>query len=457
VPVPEIVLTAPADDANIDLVSAPNVTFTWNPAADVTAYKLLWSLSENLSNAQTINNATSPYVLTAANFDAALETAGIAEGAIAKVYWTVQQMSTSEQATPQKRSINVNRITKLIAPIAETAISLNYKEPAATAVTFSWANMSASAYELVISKNENLSNPLTLTGLTGITGTSKTITNADLQALITNGTLPKKYLDNKLYWNVKVSGNYISATPKTVYIYGYKQFVDTRGTEVQTYEVSVLSYNSKKVVWLAEDLRAENDINGTPLPVGLSKDGTVRNDKGVIGWAQPREGNFANGYSTGNTYPTAWKDNGNTGPYYDARYIPPKDITYLKSLIVPAGWKLPTWADFEELYTAANALGGNLQVLRNPACYPSEETRERWNEWKMNMCDNGRFQYAFDTFTGLFARNGGNPLWFYTYDTSQKGGNAYDWACNLSMEWGFNIYDNGDSCGTVRLIYTGDN
>jgi hypothetical protein len=123
----------------------------------------------------------------------------------------------------------------------------------------------------------------------------------------------------------------------------------------------------------------------------------------------------------------------------------------LKSLIVPAGWNMPLFADFAALFDAAIAEGA--EVLRDPDLYPGED-HAHYNEWKMNMGATGRYIWSFYNFSW-------DPSsCFYVFDNENSTyGNKSDGSKHTFCFW-WGDYNQGskDSGGApVRLIYIGDN
>lgn len=450
--IPTIKLTAPAPNATVDLESSQSVTFTWE-AEGITDFTLMIGKTEDLSSPQTFAATGNSLEVTSAEMDAKAGELEIAQGATGIIYWSVKPTSATQKANlPKAIALNVVRIPapvpkELLTPANGTAIALNYKSPDEQAVEFSWSDESGNTYELVIGKDAALSD--VILSEPDIQTKTKTYTNTELQTLLIDSENLglKKYLDNTLYWNVKVNGSYVSENPGVFTLSGYKIFVDTRHgvtledgetTETITYEVSVITYlDGTKGVWLAENLRTKMDINGVQL---YDRDNCPEGAPLTIGYATPFQGDYP-GTSGADPVPQANRDR--AGVYYDLQ----KDLT----VIIPAGWRLPVWDEFDKLYRAANAAEGGIAVLRDPACYPAEsypDHREQYNAWNMNMAANGKWKWILWRFEF-------DASFWYVYGDSPSHPNPDK---KVVCFWGeipaFDATNGDNTFGTnIRLVY----
>jgi hypothetical protein len=335
---------------------------------------------------------------------------------------------------------------ELIAPVVANAFVLDKANPEAT-LTFEWTDAGAS-YELVISKNQDLSDPLI--AVPNITTASRNITHAELQALINNPENQlKRYLDNPLYWGIKIGGN-VAAT-HSLALAGMRTFTDVRGEESITYDVSVITYlDETKGIWLSSDLRAKRYNDGNRMGEWAGENREIETPgegpyaAEIICMDSPvQQGGTRTAFS-GDPVPQANLDN--VGVYYNQG----KTEAYTK--VAPIGWKVASRADFNKLYDAAAVAEGGFVVLKNPACYPGNSGDDNWahyNDWNMNMAANGRFYW---TFWGWAYTPGS---WFYNMD--QTGESDMRGSC----VWGGGTADDrswpDDTTGApVRVIYTGD-
>jgi hypothetical protein len=434
VPVPEIMLTAPADNASVDLSGGNPVVFEWNATPDVTAYKLRYSLSSDLSNALEVENlSATSYSITATDFNAALLAAGAGEGAPVTVYWSVVQQNPTEQATPQTRNLQVSLITFLQTPANDAEILLDHNIPTSNAVTFSWANTGAAGYELLISKNRDLSDAIAI----AVTGTSKAFTHADLQTYIGTSKATKKYKSNMLYWNVKADGTPIATVPKIFTLSGYRQFTYPDGN---TYSVSIVPLAGDKAgqqaVWLSNNLKETNSITGSPLGQGSA--GLTISE------------HIVRDFTSEANYPDELK------PYAGYHYIHEK-MADLKTLIVPQGWKYPTYTDFSDLLEAALASPSGIWVLalEGLAGYTGEA-----NLWKLNMANYGRSVWSTSDLEIQAFSNVEQKNLYFSYDVTADDNPNQDGNNTICIHWAWNApaLTTRENHGyvPVRLMYIGD-
>jgi hypothetical protein len=318
----------------------------------------------------------------------------------------------------------------LISPKNGSYYVLDKKTPEEE-IVFSWANSGAAAYELVLSKNQDLSNPI-LTKI--VEDTSVLFTHVQLQELIFdsapfNGV--NKYYNNNFYWTVRVGGLDVSIDSYVFSMSGMKIFKDIRGDEMVIYDVSIIPNreDGTSSVWLSQNLRTGKDISGNDLPYNLYSD---LNDTGKVMLATP-------------DYPEKLKSI--AGYYYRQG-----GIVELKKLLVPPGWKYPTWTDFNQLYKASKQ-SFDMSMLRHPDAYPSR-ANSSFNEWNMNMAGFGRGMYNW----GLTGCSIDQFYMSYSYDTTEPdnpdstGSIYHAFSCNQ-----FDIHNSVVQVAVpVRLIYIGD-
>jgi len=318
----------------------------------------------------------------------------------------------------------------LTAPINKNAYTLDKNTPDEK-ITFSWADSGASLYELVFSKSSDFSNPVSVKG---IEGTSKTFTHMQLQELLFDpapGNGLNKYLNNTLYWTVKVGGMVVGKEPGVFYMSGMKIFKDIRGAETIVYDVSFIPYTDGTYgIWLSQNLRATKDITGKDLPADLFSD---TSDGSKIMAANP-------------AYPQQLKSI--AGNYYKQ-----SEIRQLKEKLVPPGWKYPTWNDFLKLHAAAQRNSNLIVILRHPNA--SNEPNNNYNGWNMNM---GGFGRGVNNWELSGCQIFGNEAYIsYSYDTTLPDNPDQG---SLGRAFSFNSVDKhnqpADGAVPVRLLYTGD-
>lgn len=138
--VPTIALTNPADNARVDLSAAASTVFGWRDVDGIDGYRLVMSLSAELSAPQNMTVGSNPFYLTAADFDAAAAALGIGEGARQRVYWSVVP-ADPKQVKTEVRSIDLTRaaapisVIALLAPADDAAVDLNDNS---LTVEFAW-------------------------------------------------------------------------------------------------------------------------------------------------------------------------------------------------------------------------------------------------------------------------------------------------------------------------------
>lgn len=163
---PTIGLIAPADNADADLSAGNATSFAWKAVDGISDYTLVLSLAKNLGSPQTVAMDANPFSLSAAEFDAKAAALGIADGAEAKVYWSVRPTDASAKANSQVRSVNVTRgesgpaTISLTAPADQAVIDLN--DEAVTGVAFTWDKVTqVTEYNVLFSLSADLSGPVT--------------------------------------------------------------------------------------------------------------------------------------------------------------------------------------------------------------------------------------------------------------------------------------------------------
>jgi uncharacterized protein (TIGR02145 family) len=387
---------------------------------------------------------------------------GVYEGEQRRLYWKVEPLNYLVPATESlvgtfflERISNIPPGISLLSPNHDTSIVLNHLLPEDNAVSFRWkAIPGAISYDLILSYKNDLSDPLNIPQTNGITGTSFAFGNDELQTLVQQQILKKRYTDNVLYWNVKETGKstYLSETPYILKLSGYRQFVDTRGDEVIIYDVSIITYGGKQHVWLSQNLKTEKATDGTAIkdipvgtytsnaadrPIGASLDWTYFDKASVeaeCGFHTPAIATYIGPYYT-TAIPDLWKER-----------------------IVPAGWKIPTFNEWVELFAAAASISADCRVLKHPEGYPTAyngSDKLLWNEWNMNVVPGGCPWMSMspcggNNSFGYEAENKG--VYFYIEDVGESGVLFDKWDTGTPTRWGWRYW----GALPMRLIYTGD-
>jgi uncharacterized protein (TIGR02145 family) len=139
---PTIELTAPADNASVDLGTITSLRFGWKNIEGITAYTLVLSKSQDLSSPQTIALTSNPQDVPANELDVKVASLGVAEGGTASVYWSVKPASGDAQI--QTRLLNVTRKATAVPTITLSAPDNNATINVNTStfpVVFSWTKI----------------------------------------------------------------------------------------------------------------------------------------------------------------------------------------------------------------------------------------------------------------------------------------------------------------------------
>jgi uncharacterized protein (TIGR02145 family) len=416
--------------------ASETITVTFEPPT-ATNKNLSWSSSD--TDIATVDNGT----ITAVELGSAVITV------------------TSVENPAISREIQIT-VPSMGGPEPGSLVVLNANAPSEAALNFSWEMPSGSPNcELVVSLNADMTSPITALSASG-SFNSKSFTNGEVQALITNGTLPKRYKNNTLYWMVKIDGQAIGEI-ESFNLGGYRTFTDMRGSESITYMVSVIDLvgdkEGKQAVWMAENLRATKDINGNPL------EGSAELGDDDI---------YADDYCTADMWEIVKNEPipAHIRPWFGAVY---SGWRLYAMNIIPADWKLPKWDDVEDLFGAAKAHEGKFKVLVRSDIWANGDEDPNYNAFNMNFIpiaqafdrlvhglnSVGLSTFAWDSredFPDDQWADGVRTLVFYpTYRAASNGGIIGQ---PIDGKWpGEDIYHCSSSMagGTpVRFVYTGD-
>ena len=464
-----IVLTpaAAAIDAN-EITAAP--TFAWTKIPEVNDYTIKFALADDFTEAKEYKDLGDVGSYTFESVDAynTMLTTMLGVTETATVYWTVTPTNANPEVAPTAPgSFTATTIVWLKSPAADATIILS--NDLSGNIDIRWAaKAGATSYKVVVAKDADLANVVFEQG--DINGTSLVLPEENVQAVIATTDGLKRYKKNELYWGVKDnSGNLINDETRALTLYGRRIFVDDRAEvmrvaypsqyaahpdwlifneEPQTYTVAVVEYNSKEVVWLAEDLR--NKAAWNPW---AEMNAVVRTEAERAEYETSEVGCLKAALSAkyfNRTSPPV-------GYYYDFPYVHdviPRSNTSDNDRL----WRLPLKADFDELFAAANAAYGGAfgdNVLRHPDFTVSGST-EHANEWGMNIVANGRFTYGGSENCGTRQIWSEDYVYYQIRGDNQPGdvgtGSIYAWQVS-----GKTSYILGSSNGNnIRVIYTGD-
>jgi uncharacterized protein (TIGR02145 family) len=315
----------------------------------------------------------------------------------------------------------------LLGPAGGESLLLDYDAASSEALTFEWSDAGVAAYDLLLSKSADMSNPVTVAA--NINGTSKTVTHAELQAVLddaANGL--KRYYENELYWSVKVSANGVMAKARTLNLSGWRKFVDTRGDETMVYDVAVIDNTYYKGIWMAQNLKTKRFLDGS------SAENNPHEVQGKRIFEAPSMSEFA--YDLTGILAVAPVNNPRNGYYYHPDWWLSNNNDW--ATMVPAGWKMPTIAHWTELKNALSSAGGIAPVL-DPEMSTWDDAS--WGTWGLYL-----------SFAGVF---GGDYPRTYSLDNYliylmvQDSGWSMRMFTDLNIQQGYDI-------AAIRLKYVGD-
>ena len=163
--VPTVALTNPADNARVNLAAGASTTFGWTAVDGIADYRLVLSLSEELTDPQTFAMKGNPFYLTATDFDTAAAALGIGDGEQRKIYWSV----TPADSKPVKTQVRVIDLTRtetqailiaLLSPADNAPMDLNDKT---LTVEFSWSKPAeVTQCSVLFSLSQELTDPVSV-------------------------------------------------------------------------------------------------------------------------------------------------------------------------------------------------------------------------------------------------------------------------------------------------------
>jgi uncharacterized protein (TIGR02145 family) len=470
---PEVMLAEPADRATIDanrLDRGP--VFTWTTIPEANAYTLKFSTVETFpadtrTKTYDAGNKSAYSFISAAVFDNMLK--GIGVGSQGAVYWTVSPVTDDGLArTPAHRSFTAIRITPLLTPAFDEKAIVT--RDLAGNFTLTWKpKEGVTSYEVVIATDAALTNGL-------YTGTANAATHAiswaTVQGWITDPDNHfKRYKANELYWDVRANGTSIAEGPGRFRLYGQRLLRDDRAADYtriaqddpdktywltvdpqlfgftvqpEEYEVAVLEYNGKEVVWLAEDLRAT-------VPMGRTGNGNpginLLDNNYHRGYYMPTTA-IADDGITIITIPEKYRTLRTTVPRTGLYYDNVQEVANASPL--PLGWRLPSASEWQEMFEAARATYGGAfgdNVIRHPEYIKDGVDKTHANEWGMNFIPLGHARWHDE---GTVSKTD-----FFWNDEAL----AYqpDGDINTDVVWNGAFQTVGSANRTLfRAIYTGD-
>jgi uncharacterized protein (TIGR02145 family) len=381
IPIPEtgITLTQPDDRTVIDLNHFLEYTFGWDKGDQEGDFVIMFSSSPYLlpdnplegPDLVPVGDADS-YTMNYNEFDQRMAVLGMKAGSTRTLYWAVKPQSDNYLMLPaasEIRSFSITRLaSKLSAPEDRFRLALSTDNPDSTC-TFQWDNTGhTAALSIVFSADPSFASGEA--SFPAGTGTRQVaLKHSQLQTLINTLNIDP-FKMNRLYWNVRnqSTGQFVSLASSTLLLDGMMILTDIRGGESITYRVTKITYSDgEEVVWLAENLRATNYPDGTPIGDQMT-------------WA-----------------PNAW------GPSLSKAFSQDEIDAFgghyhfdVRMQVVPTGWHLPTREELEKLCREALLAPGGYNVLLDPVLFTFaiKEQDGHVNDWKMNFVPAGRYLYS---------------------------------------------------------------
>ncbi|WP_195406013.1 FISUMP domain-containing protein [Bacteroides congonensis] len=363
VPVSNISLLAPLDGAAFDLNDGKvsEYTFSWEQGDGSEELTLVLSKDELLREPVYIKvgNANS-YTMGLNQIDELFANFGIAGGGEKNIYWSVKPSAQLGIASKEIRHFNAVRVrTKLQEPADMSKIQLNWPETE-TRLKFVWDKEGIepdAEIELCFSTKADFSSSVA----SAIPDTEGYLTHQQLQQVLTE-LGAKKFDFTRLFWNVKVKSesDYVSRASAAIDLGSMMMFEDVRGDERIQYKVTRITYaNGSSQVWLAENLRAKNYPDGTPIE---NTNVFQASETAVI---------TAGHVKAYGCYYTYW----------------------IQDNIAPEGWRLPTFDEWQMLFDDSRNIGGSMAVLKDPVYYEKFDGKDTplANAWGLGLVSAGNY------------------------------------------------------------------
>lgn len=415
IPMSNIYLGMPAEGSLMDLndESKDSYEFAWDKAS-ANGSKLIFSTTKDLVKQISMDAGTgTSFTITAAKMNLFFSEIGIKAGKEALLYWTVKENNNLTAAASEVRTLQIKRMkTKLITPEDMSTVTLLAKAPQ-TPIKFEWDSSTIgqdTPCQLIFSLDSEMNDAVKLE--TQGTG-SITVSHEELELLVEK--LPiKRYNTNIIYWNVRSmkDGEFVSRAASVINMNDMMRFIDIRGNEKITYPVVRIKFtNGTSQVWLADNLRTTKYLDGKEIEAEYLK------------YAPEALG-------------TDWVKA--FGIYYSF---------VIRDRITPKGWRLPTRAEYNNLFAEAGANGG-YDVLKDPIYYYKDPTgKEHLNEWGLGLCSTGVWNLDSDQI--LFA---GEKLYFMAAGFGDPTTWNDPWRA-LIHDGGSTLWESWAKGTTMRYIY----
>lgn len=358
IPMSNVYLSAPQDGFTIDLndASIDEFSFSWEKPLEKGAKLLLCTTRDFVEPLIIEAGVSTSFSLPSLTVDQALAQLGVKSGKEMLIYWTIKETGNTSAAASDIRSFHAKRMSTILEqPEDLSNIALAEDNTAAT-VNFVWDTSSfpeSTTYTVHLSLDPKMEQSVAAPKI-DVTNGKCTLTHDELQGMLEQLAI-KRWNPNAIYWNVKSnSGQWISRASGSLIMTEMMRFTDVRGDEKITYRVARIVYPDKtSKIWLADNLRTTKYPDGTAI---------------------------------------APEDYLNTPESFGAGKAKAYGVHYhwkIRNKVIPAGWHLPTIAEFENLFDAPGF--GNWNVLKDPQYYEAVKRQENLNTWKLGLCASGQW------------------------------------------------------------------
>lgn len=415
IPMSGVYLNSPIEGASMDLNddSKDSYEFAWDKASEQGSV-LIFSTTKDLVKQVTVEvGAGNNYTISALVLNQLLSKLDIESGNEKLIYWTVKDKDNQTAAASEVRSLQAKRMRTVLLVPKDMSTATLLADATQTKLKFEWnasgiGNDTECSVLLSLDPDMDKSVELPTKGVGNIS-----ITHEEMEQTIEKLSI-KRYQTNTIYWNVRNNKNQslISRVANTLYIKDMMRLVDKRGDETIIYPVVRVNFSDgTSQVWTAQNMYTTKYPNGTEIeseyyryaPESLGED-----------WVKA------------------------IGVYYSF---------VIRDRIIPEGWRLPTEAEWNFLFSEAGKAGG-YNVLKDPVYYYKDPTGQgHLNEWGLNFTSAGTWNLDRDAIELAQEK-----FYFMASDL----GNPATW----NDPWRALIHDNSDilwvswSKGTVmRYIY----
>jgi uncharacterized protein (TIGR02145 family) len=414
VPLSGIMLASPSDGIEINLNddNVPDYTFTWDEKSGTANYTLIFSLNQYLLNPVYIpaGNAKSK-TFTAKQIDEYFSSFGIVGGDTKTIYWSVKPSESLSVASSDIRFFSATRMkTRLLKPEDMSKIQLVWPETSTT-LQFTWDTDGydpQTEFDLVFGNNADLDDKTLAIPVGKVNYVD--ITHEQLQEVLDLFQVAK-FSFNNVYWNIKhkTKNDYISGVTGVINLGDMLVFEDVRGDERIKYKLARITYaDGSSHIWLAENLRAKNYPDGTPMGTNVmeaSETATIT----------------AGHVKAYGCYYTYW----------------------IQDRIAPTGFRLPTFSEWETLFDDVRILTGSFAAIKDPVYYEIFDGKDspEANSWGLGLVSAGN--------NG--ALNNAMNVWCYYYASDLMPDHH-----NFVHDGGWTLWPTWGTPSPARFIYTGE-